>query len=254
MSTAQQYPMSDQLDDWRDYQRSKNMDRGDDFAMLRQLAETPMEDPAFGDPRDRQDSGYFSRRSSKATSSRASSLAENTYAISDVRNSPKGDEKSDISFKFVAEGTPSTTSSQAKTPEKGTPVERSDYFFDPQKFLGLKPSSTSSTSRGTIVPIDKTPIQRPNPFAASPNKSPSSAAIPRHGHYVSDTIYEDAISPGTTLEAAAEALRISGATGITRPKVTRTESYMKVTSTRRDSGYDGVEDEDEDDDLTPKAE
>ena len=34
-------PTSDQLDDWKDYQRLKLIDQGDDFAMLREMLEHP---------------------------------------------------------------------------------------------------------------------------------------------------------------------------------------------------------------------
>lgn len=72
-------PTSDQLDDWRDYQRLKLIDRGDDFAMLHEMLAQPVETPdevggggAYNLKDGRQgseDSGYFSRRGSKATTS-----------------------------------------------------------------------------------------------------------------------------------------------------------------------------------------
>ena len=68
---ALQIPTSDQLDDWKDYQRLKLIDGGDDFAMLREI----LASEATGDTESRddgrhgsEDSGYFSRKSSKAAS------------------------------------------------------------------------------------------------------------------------------------------------------------------------------------------
>lgn len=65
-------PTSDQLDDWKDYQRLKIVDRGDDFAMLREIlsrGEEMGDGEGLNDGRHgSEDSGYFSRRSSKAIS------------------------------------------------------------------------------------------------------------------------------------------------------------------------------------------
>ena len=66
-------PTSDQLDDWKDYQRLKLIDRGDDFEMLREMFAGPSPATGGGDDvvTDRrhgsEDSGYFSRKGSKAT-------------------------------------------------------------------------------------------------------------------------------------------------------------------------------------------
>ena len=69
--SALQIPTSDQLDDWKDYQRFKLIDGGDDFAMLREILASEV----TGDMESRddgrhgsEDSGYFSRKSSKAAS------------------------------------------------------------------------------------------------------------------------------------------------------------------------------------------
>ena len=69
--SALQNPTSDQLDDWKDYQRLKLIDGGDDFAMLREI----LASEATGDVESRddgrhgsEDSGYFSRKGSKAAS------------------------------------------------------------------------------------------------------------------------------------------------------------------------------------------
>ena len=69
-------PTSDQLDDWKDYQRLKLIDDGDDFAMLHEiLAQGEMVEEEMGDGysmknrrHGSEDSGYFSRRGSKAIS------------------------------------------------------------------------------------------------------------------------------------------------------------------------------------------
>ena len=69
-------PMADQLDDWKDYLRLKIMDRGKDFAFLREIVSSPLTaDPsdevaaaaAAGGVRNNIDNngGYFSRRGSK---------------------------------------------------------------------------------------------------------------------------------------------------------------------------------------------
>lgn len=67
-----QIPHSDQLDDWKDYQRLRLIDRGDDFEMLREILAHPQragEGDGISDGRHgSEDSGYFSRRSSKAVS------------------------------------------------------------------------------------------------------------------------------------------------------------------------------------------
>ena len=69
--SALQIPSSDQLDDWKDYQRLKLIDGGDDFAMLREI----LASEATGDIESRddgrhgsEDSGYFSRQGSTAAS------------------------------------------------------------------------------------------------------------------------------------------------------------------------------------------
>ncbi|KAL6720512.1 hypothetical protein ACLMJK_002436 [Lecanora helva] len=71
IATALAYPMSDQLDDWRDYQHLKNVDRGDDFAMLREMIREPtvrVNETLGGEDMERIDSGYFSRRNSRLSS------------------------------------------------------------------------------------------------------------------------------------------------------------------------------------------
>ena len=57
-------PMADQLDDWKDYLRLKMIDRGNDFALLREIVSSPL--TGAGGEGGMRDSGYFSRRDSKA--------------------------------------------------------------------------------------------------------------------------------------------------------------------------------------------
>ena len=56
-------PMADQLDDWKDYLHLKNIDRGKDFALLREIVSSPL--IGLGKEAGTNDSGYFSRRGSK---------------------------------------------------------------------------------------------------------------------------------------------------------------------------------------------
>lgn len=128
ITTALAYPMSDQLDDWRDYQRSKNVDRGEDFAMLHEILREPTLDvnKETGDEdMERMDSGYFSRRSSKLSSrvnSIPTTMAEGQHPIelgastrsSSLRNSMLADVP-EMDFRLVAEGTPSTPDSEPRT-------------------------------------------------------------------------------------------------------------------------------------------
>ena len=58
-------PMADQLDDWKDYLRLKIVDRGNDFALLREIVSSPITD--LGEEAGTRDTGYFSRMGSKAT-------------------------------------------------------------------------------------------------------------------------------------------------------------------------------------------
>lgn len=98
-------PTSDQLDDWRDYQRLKLIDRGDDFAMLHEILAQPVGTPdEVGEAYDRkdgrqgsEDSGYFSRRGSKATSAgdgkRDSVLTEMEEIVEDDEGAEEADDE-----------------------------------------------------------------------------------------------------------------------------------------------------------------
>ena len=105
ISAALAYPMSDQLDDWRDYQHQKITDRGEDFTVLREMLNEPRSGKKIGIRRsgedmERGDSGYFSRRSSK--------LSTRINSLSDTIRTSEGN----VDFTFVAEGTPSSRGSE----------------------------------------------------------------------------------------------------------------------------------------------
>lgn len=56
--------MADQLDDWKEYLRLKIIDRGNDFAVLREIVSSPL--TGLGEEAGMKDTGYFSGRGSKA--------------------------------------------------------------------------------------------------------------------------------------------------------------------------------------------
>lgn len=141
IATALAYPMSDQLDDWRDYQRLKTIDRGEDFAVLRDILKGPNDlstgEDIGGEDMERGDSGYFSRRSSKI-STRANSIPD-VEAVSG-KIDDLADVKADVEFTLVAEGTPaSTTPDGDEDPTHivhtalETTAEEPHHFFDPSK-------------------------------------------------------------------------------------------------------------------------
>lgn len=122
--------MSDQLDDWRDYQRLKNVDHGEDFAMLREILRGPhadskaeiFDDYEGGEDMKRGDSGYFSRRSSKMSSRVHSMRLE--FPESTLDNVPES--AMEIDFELVAEGTPTTQDSANQSTDEGAHYS-SDY-------------------------------------------------------------------------------------------------------------------------------
>ena len=89
---ALQRPTSDELDDWKEYQRQKLLDRGDDdFGTLRDIVESQswakavargMGEDLEGDEswsrKGSADSGYYSRKASRVDDHRKSSLASIT--------------------------------------------------------------------------------------------------------------------------------------------------------------------------------
>lgn len=97
-------PTSDQLDDWRDYQRLKLVDRGDDFAMLHEILAQPVGTPeeVGGEAYDRndgrhgsEDSGYFSRRGSKATTASAGKRDSVLTEMEEIAEDYEGAEEAD---------------------------------------------------------------------------------------------------------------------------------------------------------------
>lgn len=92
------------LNDWKDYQHFKNTDRGEDFAVLRDILQDETQDKDIEDeksePPKRQDSGYFSNR--------ASGLVDQAL-LTGPESHPE------INFVLFAEGTPPSGS------ETGTP-------------------------------------------------------------------------------------------------------------------------------------
>ena len=116
ISIALQYPMSDQIDDWRDYQHLKNVDRGEDFDTLREILRDPtpqVTEELGGEEMERDDSGYFSRRSSKL-SSRIGSVPDAQSRINSLSSSILED-VADVELELVAGGTPSISDSEPRT-------------------------------------------------------------------------------------------------------------------------------------------
>ena len=135
ITTALMFPVSDQLDDWRDYQRSKHVDRGEDFDLLHEILREPtanVNEQSGGENMERADSGYFSRRSSK-DSSRVNSILssmsrEHDYAPtrnSSLRNSMLVDDP-ETQFTLVAEGTPSTPGSERRAAQASAVINNLD--------------------------------------------------------------------------------------------------------------------------------
>ena len=56
--------MADQLDDWKEYLRLKIIDRGNDFAVLREIVSSPI--TGLSEEASMRNTGYFSGRGSKA--------------------------------------------------------------------------------------------------------------------------------------------------------------------------------------------
>jgi len=139
--------MSDQLDDWRDYQRLKNVDRGEDFAVLREILRGPHEDSKAeileddndsGEDLNMGDRGYLSRRSPKM-SSRVNSMPID-LPRSTLDHVPES--ALELEFELVAEGTPTTPDSGHQTfdsehrtiwPAAQNIDEGAHYFFDSRK-------------------------------------------------------------------------------------------------------------------------
>jgi len=87
------------LDDWKDYRHFKNTDRGDDFAILRDILRDAIQEKDKKDGKtarhESYDSGYFSRRESDLGEQPAIRTPESA---------------SEVKFVLVAEGTPAAES------------------------------------------------------------------------------------------------------------------------------------------------
>jgi len=159
LSAALAYPMSDQLDDWRDYQRLKHLDRGEDFALLREILRDPTPETNNHDlngegDRERHDSGYFSRRNSKL-SSRVNSISEAAVEDEDEMGEQRGNSVSssmlediaETELTLVAEGTPSTLDSPPRTARPALSTldgDHSQSFSDPDPDTEFDCSASST--------------------------------------------------------------------------------------------------------------
>ena len=126
--------MADQLDDWKDYLRLKIIDRGKDFAFLREIVSTPITElrEAAGGARD---GGYFSRRGSMSTNTDGAEAR-------DVRAEDDDDDDDDRYFR-------SRRGSRFKLSETATPTvieepeaenEGDPGYFSRQGSSGTAPS------------------------------------------------------------------------------------------------------------------
>lgn len=207
--------MSDQLDDWRDYQRLKNVDRGEDFAVLREILRGPHADwktellkDDEGEDVITRDSGYFSRRSSKM-SSRVNSIPLNVPE-STLDNVPES--AFELDFTLVAEGTPSTPGSENQSVFSGHRTiqlaprslnEGAHYFFDSRK-----PESTVDSPGNDFDP---------------------------------DLRRIDRVITGQTKERSESILRNSDEAGIHRPENPEDWAYHRGTRESESFGLDGME-------------
>ena len=127
----------------------KTIDRGDDFAFLREIIRKPTADPSedFGGiDIGNSDSGYSSRRDSKLSKQvKATPIIEEGKVEDDGRYfsrrhpglSKSFESSSDVDFKLIAAGTPTSRSEESSIdrimPGPGTTIEMSGNFFDPAK-------------------------------------------------------------------------------------------------------------------------
>ena len=118
-------PMADQLDDWKDYLRLKMIDRGKDFALLREIVTSPLTN--LGEEGGMRDIGYFSRRGSKA----------NTKWAETLDKEGEEDFSRRTSFKFSASDEKYVTKA-LEYEEKGDEDEDDGYFS--RRGSRIKPS------------------------------------------------------------------------------------------------------------------
>lgn len=107
--------MADQLDDWKDYLRLKIIDRGKDFAFLREIVSSPITElgEAAGSAKD---GGYFSRRGSKSTNTDGGEMQDKQAEDEDDRYYSRRGSK----FRLSETATP-TVIEEAEAENEGDP-------------------------------------------------------------------------------------------------------------------------------------
>ncbi len=121
-------PMADQLDDWKDYLRLKIIDRGKDFAFLREIVSSPL--TGLSEEAGMRNSGYFSRRGSKT----------NTKWVGTPDKEGEEDFSRRTSFRLSARGEKYVTKG-LEYEEEGDEDEDDGYFS--RRGSKLKPSVTT---------------------------------------------------------------------------------------------------------------
>ena len=180
--SALQIPTSDQLDDWKDYQRLKLIDGGDDFAMLREI----LASEATGDIESRddrrhgsEDSGYFSRNGSTAASAgdgrRESFLRKELEDLIGLENTKKKNDDEEAE--------------EADDEGAGLEEDIEDYEFDTVSNSGRFDAGT--TKQRTTVPRNCNPTLNLN------NDSPSTK--PKPIPYSTTQIHPPSHPPTSTL-------------------------------------------------------
>ncbi len=207
--------MSDQLDDWRDYQRLKNVDRGEDFAVLREILRGPhagSKTEILYDDEDgediKRDSGYFSRRSSKM-SSRVNSMPLD-LPESTLENVPES--ACELEFTLVAEGTPSTPDSETQ------------HLDGEHRAIGLAAQSMKDGSHSFFDP------RKPKSTVDSPGNN-----------FDPDLRHIDRVVTGQTQERSDKIIRDADEAGIHRSENPKDWPYQWSSGSL---GLDGVEQDD----------
>ena len=190
MSTALTYPMSDQLDDWRDYQRLKHVDRGEDFALLREIIREPtvkMVEELGGEAMERDDSGYFSRRESKLPS-RVNSMQNPLPGIVDETPADSSARNNHLANSTLAEytlengGTPMVPESMSRITEINT-LDGADVFLDPNPTASTMTTNArqscyfdTDTTTNTVNSSQRSPLRTDTPPSNTNTFDPTSRA------------------------------------------------------------------------------
>ena len=106
--------MADQLDDWKEYLRLKIMDRGKDFAFLREIVSSPITD--LGEAAGVRDGGYFSRRGSNTNTDGAETPTKQGVDEDDGYFSRRGSR-----FKLSETATPTVKEEDVEAEKEGDP-------------------------------------------------------------------------------------------------------------------------------------